>query len=104
MPRKPPEKPKRRRTPQGLSGQSRRRVSRLPPRLHLVRRQFTLVYGVRLLPQVLEESEHEQVPLPQAGAGETLTLHQITGDIAEIRAKLEESMDAFFEFFGESRD
>jgi hypothetical protein len=33
-----------------------------------------------------------------------MTLHQITGDIAEIRRKLVESLDAFFEFYGESKD
>lgn len=105
MPRKPPARPTHRRSGKGAPGQAPRGVARLPPRLRLVRRQHTLVYGMRLLPnQVLEEGPHEHVPLPRAGPGETLTLHQITGDIAEVRRKLLESVDAFFEFYGESQD
>jgi hypothetical protein len=78
---------------------------RLPPRLRVVRRQHTLIYGMRLLPdRVLEEGAHEQVPLVRAGAGETLTLHQIAGDMQEIRRRLHESVDAFFDIYGEEPD
>lgn len=100
--------------PKARSGQRRGRKSsaggpegssRLPPRLRIVHRQHTLVYGMRLLTdQILEEAEHEHVPLPRLGPGETLTLHQITGDIAEIRRRLHESVDAFFEIYGEELD
>jgi hypothetical protein len=105
MTRKPTGRPTQRRSRNTAPAAAPRGIKGLPPRLRLVRRQHTLVYGVRLLPdQVLEEGPHEQVPLLRAGTGETMTLHQITGDIAEIRRKLVESMDAFFEFYGESQD
>jgi hypothetical protein len=100
MPRKPPGPPRRR--PRKRTSAANRLV-RMPTRLRLVGRQHTLIYGMRLLPdQVLEEGPHEHVPLPQAGAGETLTLHQISGDTAEIRRRLHESIDAFFEIYGDS--
>jgi len=102
MPRQPPRRPARRRSRNSPSGPAPRGIARLPPRLRLVRRQHTLVYGMRLLPdQVLEEGAHDRVPLPRAGSGETLTLHQISGDIGEIRRKLLESVDAFFDIYGE---
>jgi hypothetical protein len=105
MSRKPPHLPTRRRSRKGVSPPAPRGIAQLPARLRLVRRQHTLVYGVRLLPdRVLEEGPHEQVPLRRAGSGETLTLHQITGDFAEIRRKLLESLDAFFEIYGEPKD
>ena len=98
MPRKPSDSSRAR---SGKRSSPSGRMVRLPPRLRLVRRQHTLIYGLRLLQdQVLDEGPHQQVPLPQAGPGETLTLHQISGDTDEIRRKLHESIDAFFEIFG----
>ncbi len=72
-------------------------------KLRLVRREHTLIYGMRLLPdEVLPERDHPRVTveLPD-GDTETLTLHTITGDKEEIRRKLLESVDAFFEIYGE---
>ncbi len=72
-------------------------------KLRLVRREHTLIYGMRLLPdEVLPERTHPRVTveLPDGGR-ETLTLHTITGDKEEIRRKLLESVDAFFEIYGE---
>jgi hypothetical protein len=75
------------------------------PRLRVLRRQHTLIYGLRLLPdRVLDEGPHERIPLPRAGESETLTLHQIAGDREEIRRRFQESIDAFFEIFGEELD
>ncbi len=71
--------------------------------LRLVKREHTLLYGMRLLPDaVLEEQTHPrvEVPLPDGGS-ETLTLHAITGDKETIKRKLLESVDAFFEIYGE---
>jgi hypothetical protein len=31
-------------------------------------------------------------------------LHQITGDVVDIRRRLHESIDAFFEIFGDNAD
>jgi len=107
MPRKPPKgTPPRRRSGKRPSGAAAsERLLRLPPRLRVVRRQHTLIYGMRLLPdQVLDDGAHDRVPLPKAGPDETLTLHQISGDREEIRRRLQESVDAFFEIFGEDLD
>lgn len=73
------------------------------PRLRLVKRQHTLLYALRLLPdQVLAEQSHPrvEVSLPD-GETETLVVHTITGDKEEIRRKLLESVDAFFELHGD---
>jgi hypothetical protein len=71
-------------------------------KLRLIKREHTLVYGMRLFAdRVLPEGEHDHVPLQQAGAGETLTLHVITGDREEIKRRLLQSVDAFFEIYGE---
>lgn len=70
--------------------------------LRLVKREHTLVYGMRLFPdRVLPEGEHDHVPLERAGEGETLTLHVISGDRAEIKRRLLQSVDAFFDIYGE---
>lgn len=72
-------------------------------KLRLVKREHTLVYGMRLFPDMLlAEGEHDRVPLRQAGTDETLTLHVITGDRDEIKRRLLQSVDAFFEIYGES--
>ena len=73
------------------------------PKLRLVRREHTLIYGLRLLPdEVLAEQTHPrvEVTLPDGGS-ETLMLHTITGNKAEIKRKLLASIDAFFDIFGE---
>jgi hypothetical protein len=72
-------------------------------KLRLLKRQHSLVYGMRLFPdQVLPEGEHDRVPLRSAGSGETLTLHVISGDREEIKRRLLQSVDAFFEIYGEN--
>ena len=71
-------------------------------KLRLVKREHTLVYGMRLFAdQVLPEGEHDRVPLRLAGEGESLTLHVISGDRAEIKRRLLQSIDAFFDIYGE---
>jgi hypothetical protein len=70
--------------------------------LRLIKREHTLVYGMRLFAdRVLPEGEHDRVPLRQAGENETLTLHVITGDRAEIKRRLLQSVDAFFDIYAE---
>lgn len=72
-------------------------------KLRLVKREHSLVYGMRLFPdRALPEGEHDQVPLRSAGEGETLTLHVITGDREEIKRRLLQSVDAFFDIYGEN--
>jgi hypothetical protein len=67
-------------------------------RLRLVKREHSLVYGMRLFAdEVIPEGEHPRVTieLPD-GRGEVLTLHVIQGGREEIKRKLLESVDAFF--------
>jgi len=73
------------------------------PSLRLVKREHTLLYALRLLPdEVLAEQSHPRVEVPRPNGGsETLTPHTITGDAEEIKRKLLESVDAFFEIYGE---
>ncbi len=102
MPRKPPKATPPRRRSRKEAPRAPNPPLRMPPRLRVVRRQHTLIYGLRLLPdQVLDDGPHVNVPLPQAGPDETLTLHQIAGDMREIRRRLQESLDAFFEIYGD---
>lgn len=76
--------------------------------LRLVKPRHTLVYGMRLLPGALSGGEapegpgHQQVKFETAENGEAvMTLHSISGDKGEIRQRLLESVDAFFELFAE---
>jgi hypothetical protein len=72
-------------------------------KLRLLRRQHTLIYGMRLLPdEVLPEQSHQRVQVERPdGPAVTLTLHTISGDKEEIRRRLLESVDAFLEIYGE---
>ncbi len=83
----------------------RKRVKR-SGQLHLkvVRPQYTLCYGMRLDPGTAPEQRHPHVPvrLPDGSAGE-MSLHVINGSVKEIRAHLLQSIDAFFEIYGEEK-
>jgi hypothetical protein len=60
--------------------------------------RYTLVYGLRLLPEgTLERADEVRLSLKN---GETagLTLHTIDGTIPQLRRALDRSLDAFFEF------
>jgi hypothetical protein len=72
-------------------------------KLRLIRREHTLLYAMRLLPdELLEERTHPRLTVERPdGGSETLVLHTITGDRETIRKKLLESVDAFFEIYGE---
>lgn len=60
--------------------------------------RYTLVYGLRLIPEgtLVEAGE---VPL-RLKSGETagVTLHTIDGTIPQLRRALDRSLDAYFEF------
>ena len=56
--------------------------------------RYTLVYGIRLLP----EGSVKQVE--EVG----LTLHTIDGTIPQLRRALDRSLDAFFEFLPGASD
>lgn len=71
--------------------------------LKLVQPQYTLCYGMRLDRGAAPELAHPHVPvtLPD-GSRDTMALHVINGSVEEIKAQLLESVDAFFEIYGES--
>jgi hypothetical protein len=60
--------------------------------------RYTLVYGIRIVPEgTLVGAEEARLNLKD---GETagLTLHTIDGTIPQLRRALDRSLDAFFEF------
>ena len=60
--------------------------------------RYTLVYGLRLLPEgsLVQASDIQLVLKDGETAG--LTLHTIDGTIPQLRRALDRSLDAFFEF------
>lgn len=59
--------------------------------------RYTLVYGVRLVPEgTLVSADESRLRLKDGEAG--LTLHTIDGTIPQLRRALDRSLDAFFEF------
>ena len=63
--------------------------------------KLALIYGMRLLPaDDIEEVKEAEVRLKN-GKTAHVTMHLIEGGEAEVRAQLEQSLDAFFEFYPE---
>jgi len=63
--------------------------------------KLALVYGMRLLPaDEIEEMGEAPVRL-KGGKSARVTMHLIEGGEKEVRAQLEQSLDAFFEFYPE---
>jgi hypothetical protein len=66
--------------------------------------RYTLVYGLRLVPEhTLAAADEVRLTLKD---GETagLTLHTIDGTIPQLRRALDRSLDAFFEFLPGASD
>lgn len=62
--------------------------------------QLALVYGLRLLPAEELESVGEAPIHLKGGKSASVTMHLIEGSTEqEIRKQLEQSLDAFFEFY-----
>jgi len=60
--------------------------------------RYTLVYGIRLVPEgTLVSAEDARLTL-QDGDSAGVTLHTIDGTIPQLRRALDRSLDAFFEF------
>jgi hypothetical protein len=60
--------------------------------------RYTLVYGLRLVPEgSLVAAEEAQLRL-STGDSAALTLHTIDGTIPQLRRALDRSLDAYFEF------
>ena len=63
--------------------------------------RLALVYGMRLLPaDEIEEVGEAEIRL-KSGKTAHVTMHLIEGGENEIRKQLEQSLDAFFEFYPE---
>jgi hypothetical protein len=66
--------------------------------------RYTLVYGLRLVPEgTLAEAEEVRLRLTTGDAA-GLTLHTIDGTIPQLRRALDRSLDAFFEFLPGASD
>jgi hypothetical protein len=59
--------------------------------------RYTLVYGVRLLPENALKSAGDAQLVLQDGSTAGLTLHTIDGTIPQLRRALDRSLDAFFD-------
>jgi hypothetical protein len=63
--------------------------------------KLALVYGMRLLPADEIESIGEAEIRLQGGKTAHVTMHLLEGGEHEVRKQLEQSLDAFFEFYPE---
>jgi hypothetical protein len=60
--------------------------------------RYTLVYGIRLVPEgSLVQADDVRLTLAD-GTTAGLTLHTIDGTVPQLRRALDRSLDAFFEF------
>jgi hypothetical protein len=63
--------------------------------------KLALVYGIRLLPaEDIDEVRDAEIRLKN-GKSAHITMHLIEGGEKDVRAQLEQSLDAFFEFYPE---
>ncbi|HVG53451.1 MAG TPA: hypothetical protein VM846_03450 [Vicinamibacterales bacterium] len=66
--------------------------------------RYTLVYGLRLIPEgTLIDAEDVKLKL-KGGEAAGLTLHTIDGTIPQLRRALDRSLDAYFEFLPGASD
>ena len=66
--------------------------------------RYTLVYGVRLVPEgSLVGADEGRLKL-RGGSEAGLTLHTIDGTIPQLRRALDRSLDAFFELLPGAED
>ena len=66
--------------------------------------RYTLVYGLRLVPEgTLTRADEGRLALKD-GQEAGLTLHTIDGTIPQLRRALDRSLDAFFEFLPGAED
>ena len=66
--------------------------------LYLVMARYTLVYGLRLVPEGTLVSADEVTLKLKSGETAGVTLHTIDGTIPQLRRALDRSLDAYFEF------
>jgi len=63
--------------------------------------KLALVYGMRLLPSDEIDTVGDAEIRLKSGKTAHVTMHLLEGGEKEIRAQLEQSLDAFFEFYPE---
>ena len=75
------------------------RLFQLPPsEIACAMARYTLVYGIRLVPEgTLVDATEARLTL-SGGESAGLTLHTIDGTIPQLRRSLDRSLDAFFDF------
>lgn len=66
--------------------------------------RYTLVYGLRLIPEGELRSADEVRLNLKDGSTTGLTLHTIDGTIPQLRRGLDRSLDAFFDFLPGASD
>ena len=66
--------------------------------------RYTLVYGIRLVPEGSLVSADEGKLKLRDGSRAGLTLHTIDGTIPQLRRALDRSLDAFFELLPGAED
>ena len=66
--------------------------------------RYTLVYGLRLVPEGSLQSADEVHLKLKDGSSAGLTLHTIDGTIPQLRRALDRSLDAFFDFLPGATD
>jgi hypothetical protein len=59
--------------------------------------RYTLVYGVRLIPEGTLKGVEEGTLTLSDGSSAGLTLHTFDGTIPQLRRSLDRSLDAFFD-------
>ena len=59
--------------------------------------RYTLVYGVRLVPEGTLTSTTDATLTLSDGSSDGVTLHTIDGTIPQLRRALDRSLDAFFD-------
>ena len=59
--------------------------------------RYTLVYGIRLLPEASVKALEDATITLSDGTTAGLTLHTIDGTIPQLRRALDRSLDAFFD-------
>jgi hypothetical protein len=68
-----------------------------PPLYNLLMARYTLVYGVRLIPEGTLKGVDEATLKLADGSSAGLTLHTFDGTIPQLRRSLDRSLDAFFD-------
>lgn len=66
--------------------------------------RYTLVYGLRLIPEGTLVSANDVTLKLKSGESTGVTLHTIDGTIPQLRRALDRSLDAYFEFLPGASD